>query len=76
MFSSYYKNRRVLVTGHSGFKGSWLALWLKRLGAEVSGLALPPPTHPNLHDITSMQSLAHETICDVRQRDAVAGTPG
>ncbi len=72
VFSSYYKNRRVLVTGHSGFKGSWLALWLKRLGADVSGLALPPPTHPNLHEITSAEALAKETICDVRQRDKVA----
>ena len=72
MFSSYYNNRRVLVTGHSGFKGSWLALWLKRLGAEVSGLALPPPTHPNLHEITGAEALAHETVCDVRQREKVA----
>ncbi|MBP7865037.1 MAG: CDP-glucose 4,6-dehydratase [Acidobacteria bacterium] len=47
MFEEIYRNRKVLVTGHTGFKGSWLALWLRRLGAEVVGYALPPPTEPN-----------------------------
>jgi len=46
MFADIYRNRRVLVTGHTGFKGSWLALWLRNLGAEVCGLALPMPS-PN-----------------------------
>ena len=41
MFGGYYTNRRVLVTGHTGFKGAWLSLWLKKLGARVTGLALP-----------------------------------
>jgi len=45
-----YGGRRVLVTGHTGFKGSWLALWLRSLGAEVTGLALPPETTPNLFE--------------------------
>lgn len=45
---AFWRNRRVLVTGHTGFKGSWLALWLRDLGACVSGYALPPPTTPNL----------------------------
>jgi CDP-glucose 4,6-dehydratase len=44
-----WRGRRVLVTGHTGFKGAWLALWLEKLGAEVSGLALEPPTEPSLH---------------------------
>ena len=47
MFGSIYKGRKVFVTGHSGFKGSWLCLWLKELGANVIGYSLPPPTDPN-----------------------------
>lgn len=47
VFSNIYKDRRVLVTGHTGFKGSWLALWLDQLGADVLGYALAPPTEPN-----------------------------
>jgi CDP-glucose 4,6-dehydratase len=46
MFSNIYSGRRVLVTGHTGFKGSWLALWLQMLGAKVSGISLPPETSP------------------------------
>lgn len=49
-FANQYRGRRVLVTGHTGFKGAWLAEWLLALGAEVSGLALPPPTDPSLFD--------------------------
>lgn len=51
MFDQIYKNRRVLVTGHSGFKGSWLALWLNQLGAEVAGISLEPETIPNHWDL-------------------------
>ncbi len=48
MFSGFYKDKRVLVTGHTGFKGSWLSLWLSRLGAKVCGYSLAPDTTPNL----------------------------
>jgi len=47
MFGQTYNRRKILVTGHTGFKGSWLCLWLQRLGAEVSGYSLPPPTDPS-----------------------------
>ena len=50
-FGGFYQGRRVLVTGHTGFKGAWLSLWLRELGAVVSGLSLDPPTDPNLYDI-------------------------
>ena len=46
----FWKGRRVLVTGHTGFKGSWLSVWLKRLGADVHGYALEPPTDPSLYE--------------------------
>ena len=51
MFNNIYSGKRVLITGHTGFKGSWLALWLKGLGAEVIGYALQPPTNPNHFDL-------------------------
>jgi CDP-glucose 4,6-dehydratase len=47
MFGGAYKNKRVLVTGHTGFKGSWLVLWLQIMGAKVFGISLPPETNPN-----------------------------
>ncbi len=50
MFAGYYQNRRVLVTGHTGFKGAWLSLWLAKLGAKVTGIALPAPTEQHSGD--------------------------
>ena len=50
MNSSFWQSRRVLITGHTGFKGSWLSLWLQCLGAHVVGYALDPPTEPNLFE--------------------------
>jgi CDP-glucose 4,6-dehydratase len=66
MFNGFYKSKRVLVTGHTGFKGGWLSLWLKELGAKVSGLSLPPPTHPNLHEIIKGYAFESQTNCDIR----------
>ncbi len=60
LFGGSYAGRRVLVTGHTGFKGSWLCLWLSALGARVSGLALAPDTHPahwTLLDLSEVQDL-------------------
>ncbi|MSU58887.1 MAG: CDP-glucose 4,6-dehydratase [Pedosphaera sp.] len=72
MFAGYYQNRRVLVTGHTGFKGAWLSLWLAKLGAKVTGLALPAPTNPNLHAIIQPGTFAREIICDIRDAKALA----
>lgn len=55
---TFWRGRRVLLTGHTGFKGSWLALWLLRLGADVTGLSLEPPTHPSLHGQLQLADLA------------------
>ena len=54
MFGNVYKNRSVLVTGHTGFKGSWLVLWLQMLGAKVTGISLPPETSPNHWDLLGL----------------------
>jgi len=61
-----YKNRRVLVTGHTGFKGSWLCLLLNQLGADVYGYALEPPTHPSLFNEARIDELMTSYIGDVR----------
>jgi CDP-glucose 4,6-dehydratase len=59
---SFWRNRRVLLTGHTGFKGAWLCLWLERRGAQVTGLALPPHTDPNLFTLLSpWPALDHRT---------------
>jgi CDP-glucose 4,6-dehydratase len=67
--SHFWKNRRVLVTGHTGFKGSWLCLWLQTLGAEVFGVALEPAGKPNLYETASIGRGMESCILDIR--DAV-----
>jgi CDP-glucose 4,6-dehydratase len=67
LFGGQYQGRRVLVTGHTGFKGSWLALWLQELGAEVFGYALPAPTSPSHWDLLNLRM--HSEIGDVRDAD-------
>ena len=70
-----YKNKRVLVTGHTGFKGSWLCEWLLALGAEVHGFALEPPTRPSLFkQLKLARRIASHTIGDVRDLPAVVRT--
>ncbi|MEO5357278.1 MAG: CDP-glucose 4,6-dehydratase [Nitrospirae bacterium YQR-1] len=69
IFSGLYRDRRVMVTGHTGFKGSWLCLWLKELGAIVSGYALPPPTNPNHFDLLSLDIASIKG--DIRDRVAL-----
>jgi CDP-glucose 4,6-dehydratase len=65
---SAFAGRPVLVTGHTGFKGTWLCLWLKELGAEVHGYALPPPTAPSLSaEVRLSELLASEVLADVRE---------
>ena len=71
MFDDFYKNKRVLVTGHTGFKGSWLALWLNELGAHVTGFSLPPNTEPNHFDLIGLKDLIHHHIGDIRDLQAV-----
>lgn len=71
MFNGTYKNKRVLVTGHTGFKGTWLCSWLDRLGAEVYGLALEPPTIPSIFAETKLKDRMNDFRIDIREREAV-----
>jgi CDP-glucose 4,6-dehydratase len=63
---SFWKGRRVLLTGHTGFKGSWLSLWLKTLGANVTGYALEPPTQPNLFEQADVAKSIQSICGDIR----------
>jgi CDP-glucose 4,6-dehydratase len=70
--SGFWRGKRVLVTGHTGFKGAWLALWLQRLGADVTGIALAPNTTPSLFDLARVPVGMHSHFCDIRDASALA----
>ena len=67
-----YRDRRVFVTGHTGFKGAWLAEWLGTLGAEVTGYALDPPTQPSLFASIGLDARLRHVVADIRDRARVA----
>lgn len=71
MNPEFWKNKTVLVTGHTGFKGSWLSLWLQYLGANVIGYALKPPTEPSLFDMADVASEMTSLSGDIRNLDNV-----
>jgi CDP-glucose 4,6-dehydratase len=66
LWGDFYKGRKVLITGHTGFKGSWLSILLHRLGAIVYGYALEPPTNPSLYELARVDELVSSTIADIR----------
>jgi CDP-glucose 4,6-dehydratase len=69
--AGFWRGRRVLVTGHTGFKGGWAAIWLSGLGAEVTGLALAPDQTPSLFELAGVGGLVDSHILDLRDRAAV-----
>ncbi len=72
MLTAAYSGKSVFVTGHTGFKGTWLSLWLERLGARVTGFALAPPTGPSLFVDTGAARTMHHIEGDVRDADALS----
>ena len=69
VMTGFYHGKRVLVTGHTGFKGAWLCLLLSRLGARVTGYALEPPTEPSLFRLARVDELVHSVIADIRDQE-------
>jgi CDP-glucose 4,6-dehydratase len=67
----FWRGKRVLLTGHTGFKGGWLAIWLHRLGAQVTGIALPPYTEPSLYRAARVGDLVDSRYCDIRDAAAL-----
>lgn len=72
MNPGFWSGKRVLLTGHTGFKGSWLSLWLQGLGVELAGYALKPPTDPSLFVLARVGAGMRSTIGDVRDRTGLA----
>lgn len=70
--TDFWRGKRVLLTGHTGFKGGWLALWLQRLGADVTGIALRPNTTPNLFDLARIAEDMDSHLCDIRDSASLA----
>jgi CDP-glucose 4,6-dehydratase len=73
MKAQFWSDKRVLITGHTGFKGSWLSLWLQQRGAQVAGYALPPASGENLFELASVgNGMAESTYADIRNLDSLS----
>jgi CDP-glucose 4,6-dehydratase len=73
VFDGFFKNKKVLITGHTGFKGSWLCLLLNELGADVYGYALPPKTTPNLFSVAQINKIITSYVGDIRDFEKLQG---
>jgi CDP-glucose 4,6-dehydratase len=71
MIRQFYHNRRIFLTGHTGFKGAWLCLWLHSLGAKVTGYALSPPTEPSLYRVAGVEEMIGSVTGDVRDLESL-----
>lgn len=71
MNRSFWSSKKVLITGHTGFKGSWLSLWLQKAGAELTGFALPPPTTPSLFELAQVAEGMVSNSGDIRELDSL-----
>jgi len=68
VFNNFFKNKKVFITGSTGFKGSWLSLWLLEMGADVKGYSLPAPTNPSLFEKAKIADHLNTAIADVRDQ--------
>lgn len=71
-FTNLFQGKTVLITGHSGFKGGWLSVWMEQLGADVVGVSLPPPTRPSFFEICSVSDFVDDNFLDIRDKDCLA----
>ncbi|MAC40702.1 MAG: CDP-glucose 4,6-dehydratase [Pelagibacterales bacterium] len=71
MFNNIYKNKKVLITGHTGFKGSWLSSWLIKLGANVTGISDGIPTSPSMFEELNLSNKLNDLRCDIRDLDSL-----
>ena len=69
--SSFWKGKKVFITGHTGFKGSWMTFWLNKLGANVAGFSLAPDQSPNLFDQLNLEDSCEHHIEDIRNLEAI-----
>ncbi len=70
--SNFWQAKQVLLTGHTGFKGAWMALWLSQMGAKVTGVSLPPNRTPNLFTLADIAQITNSHFIDIRDGDAVS----
>lgn len=68
---NFWQGKKVFITGHTGFKGSWLCLWLRHWGATITGYALSPPTNPNLFELAGIESQITSITGDIRDRNTL-----
>ena len=66
-----FHNKTALITGHTGFKGSWLAVWLESLGAKVVGVALEPPSQPSHFEVVGLSEILEDHRLDIRNGEAL-----
>lgn len=71
MFQGFFKNRKILITGHTGFQGTWLTLWLKLLGAEITGISLRPHTTLSFFDDLGIKNDINHHLIDIRKIDKI-----
>lgn len=69
--TNFWHKKSVVITGHTGFKGAWLTLWLNRLGAQVTGISLPPITETNLFSLAGVDQLCESHFCDITDREQI-----
>ena len=69
MNRKFWKDKKVFITGHTGFKGSWLSFWLNECGSKVKGYSLEPSTNPNLYDVLDLNSIMDSNFGDIRHLD-------